>query len=161
MRPAPVAAGFQRCRPGSVSRAANPGSSAKTRRDRLSAIPLAVTHFTNSRREVRIALPLISHDTTMARSRASSTEDGLSEAKPIIISPQDKGDGFRCAQPILRTAPRAAHMQCCYHAYKTRTVGGTSMRLLAIAAALASTLGTASAQDYPARPINIVVPAAA
>jgi putative tricarboxylic transport membrane protein len=35
------------------------------------------------------------------------------------------------------------------------------MRLLLIAAALTSTIGSASAQDYPTRPINIVVPAAA
>ena len=35
------------------------------------------------------------------------------------------------------------------------------MRLLAIAAALGSMVGAAAAQDYPARPINIVVPAAA
>src|SRR5512132_792595 len=35
------------------------------------------------------------------------------------------------------------------------------MRLLAIAAALASMLGAAAAQDYPTRPINVIVPAAA
>ena len=35
------------------------------------------------------------------------------------------------------------------------------MRLLTIAAALASTVASVSAQDYPTRPINIVVPAAA
>src|ERR1700687_6090108 len=35
------------------------------------------------------------------------------------------------------------------------------MRLLTIAAALTSTVGSVSAQDYPTRPINIVVPAAA
>src|SRR5258705_13132021 len=35
------------------------------------------------------------------------------------------------------------------------------MRLLAIAAALGSMVGAATAQDYPTRPINIVVPAAA
>jgi putative tricarboxylic transport membrane protein len=35
------------------------------------------------------------------------------------------------------------------------------MRLLMIAAALTSTVGAVSAQDYPTRPINIVVPAAA
>ena len=52
MRPIPLAAGFQLCRPGSVSRAANPGPSALAKRDRLSAIPLAVTNLTNSRREV-------------------------------------------------------------------------------------------------------------
>src|SRR5215472_12343610 len=40
-------------------------------------------------------------------------------------------------------------------------MGGNTMRLLAIAAALASMLGAAAAQDYPTRPINIVVPAAA
>ena len=35
------------------------------------------------------------------------------------------------------------------------------MRLLAIAAALASMLGAAAAQEYPTRPINVIVPAAA
>src|SRR6201989_1308679 len=35
------------------------------------------------------------------------------------------------------------------------------MRLLAIAAALAPMLGAAAAQDYPTRPINVIVPAAA
>ena len=58
MRPAPLAAGFQLCRPGSVSRAANVASSADAKRDRLSAIPLAVTHLTNSRREGRMLPPL-------------------------------------------------------------------------------------------------------
>ncbi|KAF0209992.1 MAG: hypothetical protein FD172_2985 [Methylocystaceae bacterium] len=51
IRPAPVAAGFQPCLPGSVSRAANSGSFARARRDRLSAMPLAVTSLANSRRE--------------------------------------------------------------------------------------------------------------
>src|ERR1700722_11575433 len=58
MRPAPVAAGFQACRPGSVSRAVNAGSSAQAKRDRLSAMPLAVTDLTNWRREV-LMLPLL------------------------------------------------------------------------------------------------------
>src|SRR6201984_3386878 len=35
------------------------------------------------------------------------------------------------------------------------------MRLLAIVSALASMLGAAAAQDYPTRPINVIVPAAA
>ncbi len=35
------------------------------------------------------------------------------------------------------------------------------MRLLMVATALLSTVGTVAAQDYPSRPINIVVPAAA
>ena len=35
------------------------------------------------------------------------------------------------------------------------------MRLLAIAAALGSMVGAAAAQDYPTRPINVIVPAAA
>jgi tripartite-type tricarboxylate transporter receptor subunit TctC len=35
------------------------------------------------------------------------------------------------------------------------------MRLLAIAAALGSMVGAAGAQDYPTRPINVIVPAAA
>ena len=35
-----------------------PASSADASRDRLSAMPLAVTHFTNSRREGRMLLPL-------------------------------------------------------------------------------------------------------
>src|SRR5215468_9685765 len=58
MRPRPLAAGFQPCRPGNVWRAENAGSSAADRRDRLSAMPLAVTHFTNSRREGRMLPPL-------------------------------------------------------------------------------------------------------
>src|SRR5215470_19709993 len=39
--------------------------------------------------------------------------------------------------------------------------GGNTMRLLAIAAALGSMVGAATAQDYPTRPINVIVPAAA
>jgi putative tricarboxylic transport membrane protein len=38
---------------------------------------------------------------------------------------------------------------------------GMAMRLLMIVAALTSTIASVSAQDYPTRPINIVVPAAA
>src|SRR5262249_43637215 len=55
MRPTPVAAGFQPRRPGRVSRTANPGSSAIANRDTLSAMPLAVTDVTNSRREMLIS----------------------------------------------------------------------------------------------------------
>src|SRR5690242_298150 len=54
MRPTPVAAGFQLCNPGMVSRAANGGSSALARRDTLSAMPLAPADLTNSRREILI-----------------------------------------------------------------------------------------------------------
>src|SRR5262245_3111913 len=54
MRPIPLAAGFQPCRHGSVSRAAKLGSSAIARRDTLSAMPLAITDVTNSRREILI-----------------------------------------------------------------------------------------------------------
>src|SRR5215471_15761169 len=57
MRPALVAAGFQRCRPGSVSRAENSGSSAMLKHERLSVMPVVVTHLTNSRREGRILAP--------------------------------------------------------------------------------------------------------
>jgi tripartite-type tricarboxylate transporter receptor subunit TctC len=35
------------------------------------------------------------------------------------------------------------------------------MRLLAIVAALGSMVGAAAAQEYPTRPINVIVPAAA
>src|ERR1700733_14438304 len=56
MRPTPVAAGFQPCRPGRVSRAVNPSSSAYAKRDRLSAMPLAVANLTNSRRELHMLL---------------------------------------------------------------------------------------------------------
>src|SRR3979490_876576 len=75
MRPAPVAAGFQRPRPGSASRAAKPGSSADAKCDRLSAIPLAVTYLTNSRREGCILLPLVIVASSAWRSliRARST----------------------------------------------------------------------------------------
>src|SRR4029077_18567836 len=52
MRPAPVAAGFQLCRPGNVSRDAKSGSCAKAKREMLSAMPLEVSSFTKSRREV-------------------------------------------------------------------------------------------------------------
>jgi hypothetical protein len=62
MRPAPVAAGFQACLPGSVSRAANPGSSAKAKRDTLSAMPLAVADVMNARREIFIVPRLSSPD---------------------------------------------------------------------------------------------------
>jgi hypothetical protein len=54
MRPAPVAAGFQPCRPGSVSRAAKLGSAAIAKRVMLSAMPLAVADLTKSRREIVI-----------------------------------------------------------------------------------------------------------
>src|SRR5213079_980043 len=54
MRPRPLAAGFRFCRHGSVARAGNSAACASSRRDRLSAMPLAVTHLTNSRREGRM-----------------------------------------------------------------------------------------------------------
>src|SRR5712675_2208885 len=44
---------------------------------------------------------------------------------------------------------------------KTSPTEGNTMRLLAIAAALGSMVGAAAAQDYPTRPINVIVPAAA
>src|SRR5690349_5786215 len=44
---------------------------------------------------------------------------------------------------------------------KESPTGGNTMRLLTIAAALGSMVGAAAAQDYPARPINVIVPAAA
>jgi len=50
MRPAPFSRpGFQFCRPGKVSRAANPISSADPSRDMLSAMPLAVTPTSRTR----------------------------------------------------------------------------------------------------------------
>jgi hypothetical protein len=54
MRPRPFAAGFQRPRPGSVSRSAKLGSSAIASRDMVRTMPLAVTDVTNSRREILI-----------------------------------------------------------------------------------------------------------
>jgi len=54
MRPAPVAAGFQPCLPGNVSRAAKLGSAAIAKGVMLSAIPLAVADLTKSRREILI-----------------------------------------------------------------------------------------------------------
>src|SRR5262245_29521149 len=48
-----------------------------------------------------------------------------------------------------------------YDKRQNNPTGGNTMRLLAIAAALASMLGGAAAQDYPTRPINVIVPAAA
>src|SRR5262245_60166825 len=50
---------------------------------------------------------------------------------------------------------------CWYHRHQTSPTGGTTMRLLAIVAALGSMVGAAAAQDYPTRPINVIVPAAA
>jgi uncharacterized membrane protein YfcA len=44
---------------------------------------------------------------------------------------------------------------------KTSPTGGNTMRLLAIVAALGSMVGAAAAQEYPTRPINVIVPAAA
>src|SRR5262245_64816491 len=44
---------------------------------------------------------------------------------------------------------------------RTSPTEGNTMRLLAIAAALGSMVGAAVAQDYPTRPINVIVPAAA
>ena len=58
IRPLAPTAGFQPCDPGSVSMARNPGACAAASRETPSAIPLAVTHFTNSRREDRILPPL-------------------------------------------------------------------------------------------------------
>src|SRR5215475_9264680 len=51
MRPTPVAAGFQPCRPGSVSRVAKFGSSAIAKGVMLTAIPLTVADLTKGRRE--------------------------------------------------------------------------------------------------------------
>src|SRR5262245_46979732 len=59
MRPTPVAAGFQPCRPGSVSRAAKFGSSAIAKGVMLSAMPLAVADLTKSRREILIVPRLV------------------------------------------------------------------------------------------------------
>src|SRR5215471_768759 len=58
MRPTPVAAGFQPCRPGSVSRAAKLGCAAIAKGVMLSAIPLAVADLTKSRREILIVARL-------------------------------------------------------------------------------------------------------
>src|SRR6516225_7999778 len=44
---------------------------------------------------------------------------------------------------------------------KTSPTGENTMRLLAIVAALGSMVGAAAAEDYPTRPINVIVPAAA
>src|SRR6516162_4565809 len=52
MRPAPLAAGLNFCRPGNVSRALNGTSSADARRETESAMPLDVSNLTKSRREV-------------------------------------------------------------------------------------------------------------
>src|SRR5437868_12060431 len=58
MRPAPFAAGFQFCFPGRTARAGNSAFCAAPRRDMLNVMPVAVTHFTNSRRDGRISAPL-------------------------------------------------------------------------------------------------------
>jgi hypothetical protein len=52
MRPVPLAAGFHACLPGSVSRDTKSGCSANAKRDTLTAMPLEVSSFTKSRREV-------------------------------------------------------------------------------------------------------------
>ncbi|MGB9057045.1 MAG: hypothetical protein WCC50_00895, partial [Pseudolabrys sp.] len=66
------AAGFQVCGPGKVSRAAKLGSSAIARRDTLSAMPLAVTDVTKSRREILIVLRLSVSERWSAAFRAGA-----------------------------------------------------------------------------------------
>jgi hypothetical protein len=76
-----VAAGFQACRPGRISRDAKSGCSAKAKRDTLTAMPLEVSNFTKSRREVRTVLPIGA--TVLAPARccwiyfAETTTDGI------------------------------------------------------------------------------------
>src|SRR5947209_11948244 len=67
MRPIPLAAGFHACRPGKVSRAAKLGSSAIANGDTLSAMPLAVTDLTNSRRDILIVPCLSSAQAQLLR----------------------------------------------------------------------------------------------
>ena len=59
--------GSSSSRPGSVCARRSAAPRPQPRRDRLSAMPLAVTHFTNSRREGRMLPPLVN-----AASRVSS-----------------------------------------------------------------------------------------
>src|SRR5262247_3888791 len=54
MRPRPRTPEARPCCPGKVSRVTNLGGSADASRDRASEMPLAVTSFTNCRREGRI-----------------------------------------------------------------------------------------------------------
>jgi hypothetical protein len=58
MRPAPFAAGFKFPRPGNVSSVAKSGASAEAKRENESAMPLDVSNFTKSRREVFTSAPL-------------------------------------------------------------------------------------------------------
>src|SRR5262249_4211926 len=67
MRPTPVAAGFQSCRPGSVSRAAKFGSPAIAKGVMLSAMPLAVADLTKSRREILIVPRLYWRNSSFTR----------------------------------------------------------------------------------------------
>jgi hypothetical protein len=85
MRPTPVAAGFQACLPGSVSRTANPGSSAKAKRDTLSAMPLAVTDVTNARREIFIVPRLSSPELPLLRmTHCSASSPCLSQRTWVL-----------------------------------------------------------------------------
>jgi hypothetical protein len=52
MRPAPFADGFKCSRPGNVSRVAKSCAWAEAKRENESAMPLDVSNFTKSRREV-------------------------------------------------------------------------------------------------------------
>src|ERR1700722_2720774 len=82
MRPRPLAAGFQFCRPGSVSCASKLASLAVASRDRLSEMPLAVTHFTNSRREGRMFPPFWSN---RRGAPAKESITGKHHARPATV----------------------------------------------------------------------------
>src|SRR3981081_2863989 len=91
MRPTPVAAGFQPCRPGSVSRAAKFGSSAIAKGGMLGATPLAVADLTKSRREIlivpRLQLPewLIHSLLGSSGSSGNSTAASLSHLRTVSM----------------------------------------------------------------------------
>jgi hypothetical protein len=64
---------------GSVSRAANPGSSAIARRDILRTMPLAVADLTNSRREILIVPRLSLPERFVPRVRVSAHKSAITD----------------------------------------------------------------------------------
>jgi len=69
----------------SGQRTANPGSSAKAKRDTLSAMPLAVTDVTNARREIFIVPRLSSPELPLLRmTHCSASSPCLSQRTWVL-----------------------------------------------------------------------------
>src|SRR5262249_13864746 len=115
MGPTPVAAGFQACLPGSVSRAANPGSSAKAKRDRLSAMPLAVSGVTNARREIFIVPRLSSPELPLLRMTHCS-------ASPPCLSQSGAGFCASMSEPPWASPGKLAFILCRNFRSRTKSV---------------------------------------